>query len=839
MAATPDLKFTLSADTAPLARALGEATRGLTALRADAESARSAAGNPFPDPTSSLVAGVGQAREALEGLAAQLGGLATLAGIGAFAKAAVEESQRAEAAFKGLESVANFTGVGIGDAFQAAGALAADGLVSTTDATRALQNLLARGFNVQESLAILTRLKDAAAFNRASHLSLSEAVVTATEGIKNENSELVDNAGLTKNLAVIVQEYADSVGKSSDELTAAEKNQAILNGVMRETEAQVGNAARALEGLTGEQARAASAAADLRRQIGESLTPVVSELTRAGIGLLENFFKPMLFLAGAAGVRLAQLDATLGAFQERLLGRISTKDFFTRVADNARLAEEQITAVAARISGLDRGGPAAGAGRNEERAAAFQAGLNKPAADPEGQAQAARAAQRKADASAKSARRALDAAAREQAQDARAIAEAETRAQAADQDARLRLERDGLERARGAYRQAFEDRRLDAEAFYAAEEALQVAALEAEIRRAHERRAAALTAARAPDAGPGAGAQAAAELAAIDANLEILDRRIAEARASATRGLVQAHAEAARTEVDTLTADLDRAFEALRLREDALANQAALGRPGSEVEDEAARARAETAAQAAPLLARLREIAQANEAAFGGPAANLLAGYQNRIDQLTQTTNLFAANVRDTLRQGLGGLFADLGSGAKSIGEAFRDAARSIAQSLNRLAAEALSKRLFDSLLGSLGGTKTQGDAGGFLNLLTGLLKFSSGGLVRGPGTGVSDSIPALVSNGEYVLSAAAVRRLGVGLLDGLNGGAVRPRRAAFSAGGLVDLPAPTAPVVNAHTRVVNVLDPGLVADYLATPGGERAILNIIGRNPRAVRGVL
>lgn len=43
------------------------------------------------------------------------------------------------------------------------------------------------------------------------------------------------------------------------------------------------------------------------------------------------------------------------------------------------------------------------------------------------------------------------------------------------------------------------------------------------------------------------------------------------------------------------------------------------------------------------------------------------------------------------------------------------------------------------------------------------------GGLMRGPGTGTSDSIFTRLSNGEYVLRAAAVRRLGVGFLDTLN----------------------------------------------------------------------
>lgn len=45
------------------------------------------------------------------------------------------------------------------------------------------------------------------------------------------------------------------------------------------------------------------------------------------------------------------------------------------------------------------------------------------------------------------------------------------------------------------------------------------------------------------------------------------------------------------------------------------------------------------------------------------------------------------------------------------------------------------------------------------------------GGPVFGPGTGTSDSIPALVSNGEYVIKASAVRKYGIAMFDRLNAG--------------------------------------------------------------------
>lgn len=48
--------------------------------------------------------------------------------------------------------------------------------------------------------------------------------------------------------------------------------------------------------------------------------------------------------------------------------------------------------------------------------------------------------------------------------------------------------------------------------------------------------------------------------------------------------------------------------------------------------------------------------------------------------------------------------------------------------------------------------------------------QYAAGGSVRGPGSGTSDSILARLSNGEYVMRAAAVRKYGTNLLDNLNG---------------------------------------------------------------------
>lgn len=73
-------------------------------------------------------------------------------------------------------------------------------------------------------------------------------------------------------------------------------------------------------------------------------------------------------------------------------------------------------------------------------------------------------------------------------------------------------------------------------------------------------------------------------------------------------------------------------------------------------------------------------------------------------------------------------------------------------------------------------------------NLLTGLFGYAGGGYISGPGTGTSDSIPAMLSNGEFVVKANAVKKYGTNFLNAVNDGTfatIKPRH-HYASGGLV-----------------------------------------------------
>lgn len=58
----------------------------------------------------------------------------------------------------------------------------------------------------------------------------------------------------------------------------------------------------------------------------------------------------------------------------------------------------------------------------------------------------------------------------------------------------------------------------------------------------------------------------------------------------------------------------------------------------------------------------------------------------------------------------------------------------------------------------------------------------ASGGPIRGPGTGTSDDVPVMASNGEYMIRTAAVKKYGTRFLDAVNSGTLP----AFAKGGKI-----------------------------------------------------
>ncbi|WP_277271401.1 tape measure protein, partial [Phascolarctobacterium succinatutens] len=119
----------------------------------------------------------------------------------------------------------------------------------------------------------------------------------------------------------------------------------------------------------------------------------------------------------------------------------------------------------------------------------------------------------------------------------------------------------------------------------------------------------------------------------------------------------------------------------------------------------------------------------------------------NTISKIQQTSNQLAKDFS--------GAITDWITGAQSFG----DAMKSI---LKQLIAQLIQAAIYATIVAAC-----TGGGGGFAARWSKAFGkgLATGGSVDGPGTGTSDSVPAMLSNGEYVLNAQAVDRLGVPFL--------------------------------------------------------------------------
>lgn len=164
----------------------------------------------------------------------------------------------------------------------------------------------------------------------------------------------------------------------------------------------------------------------------------------------------------------------------------------------------------------------------------------------------------------------------------------------------------------------------------------------------------------------------------------------------------------------------------------------------------------------------------------------------------------------------------------------FLEMAANFSQALADMAAEALKNELIKNLFGGI-----QGGRGAGQGLLGGL--FAEGGAVHGPGTSTSDSILARLSDGEFVIRAAAVKAYGPEVFESMNR-MVMPRISVpavnvnvpkvprFQDGGMVAAPPEdTGEGGGVDLAVVNLHSQQAIEAYIASRAGRTTILNSLG----------
>lgn len=159
-------------------------------------------------------------------------------------------------------------------------------------------------------------------------------------------------------------------------------------------------------------------------------------------------------------------------------------------------------------------------------------------------------------------------------------------------------------------------------------------------------------------------------------------------------------------------------------------------------------------------------VKNAFSTAFTG-AADLITAAWNAVVAFFTTSTQAIAQVFTDLWNGIVASFNSALASITSIFTAMWNAAKAQLQPILDLL------RAIASLAASVGGTAPAG-----------AVTAAGGGHIRGPGTSTSDSIPAWLSDGEFVIRARSVAKYGAGLLNAINRGTFKMPR--FNLGGLV-----------------------------------------------------
>lgn len=175
--------------------------------------------------------------------------------------------------------------------------------------------------------------------------------------------------------------------------------------------------------------------------------------------------------------------------------------------------------------------------------------------------------------------------------------------------------------------------------------------------------------------------------------------------------------------------------------------------------------------------------------------------------------------------------------------------AKRATEAANALASVADSSKVATQGLGQLGQLSTSffpsapsaPSGGGFGSFFSGLFQpslsaaqiakytpmvglFADGGDVRGPGSGTSDSIPAMLSDGEFVVNAASTKKHRA-LLHAINNGRV----GRFATGGLVGggVSVPVAPTMRSARSAANNNAPGVMVIHLDGANGDEHVMSL------------
>ena len=202
--------------------------------------------------------------------------VAVSAAEGAWIKSSLDTYQQYEDALYGMKAAVATVSGSVSEAMAGVREITKSGLISETDAMTAIRNLTSYGYSVQEATEMIKAMTVSAEANRRENLSVSEAVLTASDGIRRESSLMSKSAGNTQTASDAYKEYAQVLGKTASELNDAEKRQAIFNSTLSAGDKYTSSAESYTNSYSASVQNLQNSITNLKSAFGQALAPVVT-----------------------------------------------------------------------------------------------------------------------------------------------------------------------------------------------------------------------------------------------------------------------------------------------------------------------------------------------------------------------------------------------------------------------------------------------------------------------------------------------------------------------------------------------------------------------------------
>lgn len=165
-----------------------------------------------------------------------------------------------------------------------------------------------------------------------------------------------------------------------------------------------------------------------------------------------------------------------------------------------------------------------------------------------------------------------------------------------------------------------------------------------------------------------------------------------------------------------------------------------------------------------------------------------MSGAKTGIQDIIDKTNDLASAANGAATDAISNLGDTIANFVTTGKLSFSDFARSVIASFVKMEAEAFIAKSVLGAFNFFGGSSGASAASTSTpaDLIAGYTGKATGGLISGPGSGTSDSIPIRVSNGEGIVTAEGMKRLGEPALNAINSGASVHGMARFATGGVV-----------------------------------------------------